>query len=67
MLNVRGAVSGHYLGVVGLVGALDYLELFGASLFRGHAKLGGDLIGVDQPLRGRRPRAQGEYKRRGKG
>jgi hypothetical protein len=50
MLNVRGAIPGQHFCLVSLVGALKYLDLFGAAFFRGHAIFRSDLVGVDQLL-----------------
>jgi hypothetical protein len=50
VLNERGPIPAQYLGLVSLMGALKYLDLFGTPLFGGHAILRSDLVRVDQFL-----------------
>ena len=51
LLDVGGAIARQHFGGIGAVRAFLELELFGAALFRGHAVLGRDLVGIDQFFR----------------
>jgi hypothetical protein len=63
MIDMHGPVPRQHLGLIGLMLAFHHFHLFGAPLFRGFAKLGGDGIRVYQFLGKAR---FGKYDRRSK-
>ena len=51
---MRQPVPRQHLGFIGLLRAVDLLDLFGTALDGGFAMFGSDLVRIDQLLRGRR-------------
>jgi hypothetical protein len=63
VIDLRGAIPGKHLCLIGLVMALHRLDLFGTPLFRGRAKFGRNGIWVNELLDEAR---SGEQQRRDK-
>jgi hypothetical protein len=50
LLDVGGAIARQHFCCIGPVRTFKQLDLFSAPFFRGYAKFGSDLVGIDQLL-----------------